>query len=93
MEITSATIISHPLEDYITMGVYGPSMAGKSTFVTKLLENKNGMFVTEPRQIMYCYGIWSDGYENMENHISNITFKKDYHHRKMLKILQMVSTT
>lgn len=76
MEITSPTIVSHPFEDCSTIGVYGPSMSGKSTFVTKILDNKNVMFVTEPRKIMYCYGIWSAGYEKMESHIDNITFRK-----------------
>ena len=76
MEITSPTTVSHPFEDCSTIGLYGPSCSGKSTFVKRVLENKNVMFVTEPHKILYCYGIWTPEYENIETKLSNVTFKK-----------------
>jgi hypothetical protein len=72
MEITSPTVVSHPFMDCSTIGIYGPSGSGKSTFIKRILENRNVMFETEPCKIMYCYGIWSDNYENIEN----VTFTK-----------------
>jgi hypothetical protein len=75
-EVTSPTAVPFPFEPYTAFGIYGPSRCGKSTFIRKLLQNKADMFKTEPKRIMYCYGIWSEDYHDMEKTIDGLSFRK-----------------
>ena len=41
-----------------TLCVVGPSHSGKSTFVLKLLDHRHQAFVTVPKRVIWCYGIY-----------------------------------
>ena len=71
MEVTSHYSLPCPFESGSAIGVYGPSRAGKSTFIKKLIEYKDMMFTREPQKIMYCYAIWSKDFENMDGVLFN----------------------
>jgi hypothetical protein len=49
-----------------TIGVFGPSQVGKTTFVLKLLNNASDMFTKKPVRIFYCYGAWQNAYEKLK---------------------------
>lgn len=36
--------------------ICGPSSSGKTSFLLKLLENYNNLFIPTPQSILYCYG-------------------------------------
>jgi len=58
--------MSIPFNFPSTIGVFGPSQVGKSTFVIKLINNRNQMF-TKPQRILYCFSAWQDGYAELKN--------------------------
>jgi hypothetical protein len=58
--------MSIPFNFPTTMGVFGPSQAGKTTFVLKLLNNVDTMFTKKPERILYCYGAWQNAYKELE---------------------------
>lgn len=50
-----------------TMIIAGPTMSGKSTFITRLLKNKDVMINPPPEKIYFCYSEWQQAYDNLEN--------------------------
>jgi hypothetical protein len=44
----------------------GPTMSGKTTFVSKLLDNASKMFSQPPSKIMYCYISWQPALEKLK---------------------------
>ena len=54
-----------------TIIISGISGAGKSSWVKRLLSHPS-MFKTPPDRIIYCYGLWQDGFNNM----TGIEFRK-----------------
>jgi hypothetical protein len=53
----------------------GPTMAGKTSFVIKLLENASKMFKEVPTKILFCYLAWQPAFENLKK-ISNLTLQE-----------------
>jgi hypothetical protein len=65
-----------PFEPCSSICVSGPTGAGKTRWVYKLLQHLDGMYVKDtPQQIMYCYGVYQDLFDEMEKNIKNITFR------------------
>jgi hypothetical protein len=50
----------------------GPTMAGKTSFVIKLLENASKMFKEVPTKILYCFLVWQPAFERLKK-IDNLT--------------------
>ena len=48
-----------------TIGVFGPSQVGKTTFVLKLIKNASYMFTKDPKRVLYCYSAWQNAYEEL----------------------------
>jgi hypothetical protein len=44
----------------------GPTMAGKTSFVIKLLENASEMFKEAPTKILFCYLVWQPAFERLK---------------------------
>jgi hypothetical protein len=65
MELTLHSEVACPFEAGTSIGIYGPSRAGKSTWIEKLLKYKNVMFTEPPQKILYCYSIWTQRYESL----------------------------
>jgi hypothetical protein len=62
-----------PLKSPTTVGVFGATQAGKSTFIRKMLEQAKDMFTTPPKWILYCYGVKPEAEHEMENEIPGLT--------------------
>lgn len=45
------------------MLVAGPSQAGKSVFVKKLIEGE--VYTPRPKKVIYCYSVWNDAFAGM----------------------------
>ena len=58
--------MSLPFNFPATIGVFGPSKVGKTTFVLKLIGNVDSMFMRKPQRILYCYSAWQSSYEKLE---------------------------
>ncbi len=56
-----------------TIGVFGCTQSGKSTFIQKLLTQSTDMFNTPPKWILYCYGVHDDRYDEMQKAIPILT--------------------
>ena len=67
MEVASFQI--HPPTNIIIAGASG---SGKTSILTKILENKLSIFSTPPAHIMYCYKAWQDTYDTLKasNHVN-----------------------
>ena len=64
-----------PLQSHSSMMCVGPSNSGKSYFIAKLLRYRHLMYPSpSPRTVLYCYGVWSEGYTELEKNIQGITF-------------------
>jgi hypothetical protein len=48
-----------------TIGIFGPSQVGKTTFVMRLIKNAGDMFTKHPQRILYCYSAWQKAYEEL----------------------------
>ena len=67
-------IMSLPLEPCSSMILAGCSGAGKTTFVYRLLRNLPEMYPSDPpKEILYCYGVYQDLFEEMEKNVPNFT--------------------
>ena len=53
--------------------IAGPSQSGKTTFTTKLLQNKT-IFNKNIKKIVYCFGTWQDNFNKMKKEIKGIQF-------------------
>lgn len=57
-----------------TMSVVGSTSTGKTNFTLRLIRNVEGMFNYSPKQVIYCYGKWQDGFEEFETNNKNVIF-------------------
>jgi len=65
----------YPFEGPTTFSLSGSTRSGKTTWLYRLLSHTSEMFPQNPpQQILYCYGVWQDMFEEMERHIKNISF-------------------
>ena len=58
-----------------SLACYGASQTGKTSFVKKLLMNRDEMFEHKIHKILYCYTTYQKAFEEMEK-IDNLEFKK-----------------
>jgi hypothetical protein len=49
--------------------VCGPTMSGKTQFVFELLKNPNKVFSKPPKRIVYCYGEWQTGFQDLASSV------------------------
>ena len=54
--------------------IIGKSRSGKSEFIKKMILKSELMFIPPPFRIIYCYSVWSEGYEELED---KVEFRKD----------------
>ena len=61
-----------------SMIVCGPSKAGKTVWVSRLLEHRKILFSEEVTgKIFWFYGAWQSSYEELKSKIPEICFKDD----------------
>ena len=53
-----------------TCMISGPTSCGKTVWVTRFLANLSEMMVPVPEEVVWCYGEWQPGY----NQLKNVTF-------------------
>jgi hypothetical protein len=76
--------MSIPFQFPATMGVFGPSQVGKTTFVLKLIENTKDMFTKEPKRILYCYSAWQKAYDELKK-IDYVTMHEGVPSRSLME--------
>lgn len=57
-----------------TIGLFGFSGSGKSSYIKKLLENANAVFSLPVDKIIFAYNVWQDMYAQMERNVERIQF-------------------
>ena len=66
-----------PFKAPSTFSITGATGSGKTSWLFKLLRNREEMFGDNPpSNILYCYGVWQELFEQMEEEIPNIVFLK-----------------
>jgi hypothetical protein len=65
--------------------------AGKTTWIFKLLSNKDRMLQPPPHQVLYCYGIWQDLYKTKGSEMKFITFHEGLPDRQTVDALPIGS--
>jgi hypothetical protein len=66
----------YPFPECTSISGSGATCSGKTTWVYRLLQHKDEMFVTPPEKVMCCYGVYQPLFEVMERDISFISFHK-----------------
>lgn len=61
-------------ESPCTCIIAGPTGSGKSTLLYQILKHNKGLFSSEPKKIIYCYGVYQGLYDDMKATISHIQF-------------------
>jgi len=46
--------------------ISGPTGSGKTEIVKKVIAESNSLFSTPPEEIIYCYGAWQRGFQEMK---------------------------
>ena len=41
-------------------------MSGKTTLLTKIIQNRDRMFLENPTKIYYCYSVWQESYDRIK---------------------------
>jgi len=54
--------------------VAGPTKCGKSEWIKRLILEADEIFQPVPARIIYCYSVWTDGYDELED---KVEFRKD----------------
>ncbi len=62
-----------PFKAPTTVGIYGASQSGKSTFTDKLLRQADSMFTKKVHWILLCYGVPSESYFRLQKDIPILT--------------------
>ena len=65
-----------PFKSPFSISISGTTGAGKTTWIYKLLKNKEDMIEPAPKHILYCYGIWQDLYAEMDEKLTYVNFKE-----------------
>ena len=61
-----------PFASPSTMGIFGATLCGKSTWCKKMIEQSDQLFTQPIKKIMYCYGMYQDMFEKMDSSIKNL---------------------
>jgi len=64
-------LCSVPFNAPATIGIFGCTLSGKSTWCKRLLENVNSMFLEPINNVLYCYGMYQNMFEELESNIEN----------------------
>ena len=59
-----------------TMNLSGQTGVGKTSFVRRLLANKDKMFEPVPNEVLYCYSVYQDVFADMEREMPFIRFNQ-----------------
>ena len=73
------------LKSPCTVGVFGCTQAGKSTFIKQLLAEGDHMFTTVPKWILYCYGVKPESETEMKEKIPLIEFHEGLPSKDMIE--------
>lgn len=76
-EVVGTSSCAFPLPPMSSILAVGPSKAGKSSLIHKILMARREMLVDDVKKILYFYGTWSTAYETLERYFGDeITFIK-----------------
>ena len=62
---------SLPFNTPTTIGIFGCTLSGKSTWCKRLLHNANDMFNENVNNILYCYGMYQNMFEELQSNLNN----------------------
>ena len=62
---------SIPFNYPTTMGIFGATLSGKTTWCKKMIEQSKQLFTKPITKILFCYGMYQDALENMKCNINN----------------------
>ena len=73
-ELMVKETVALPFEEGSTAIISGCTKSGKTTWLFRLLRNKEIMFSQPVQKTLYCYGIYQDTFDAMKKEISGIEF-------------------
>ena len=66
--------VALPFESASTTCISGATKSGKTTWLFRLIKNKDIMFSEPVQKILYCYGIYQDIFDDMKSEVPDIVF-------------------
>ena len=64
-EDNSSVRCSIPFASPVTVGLFGPTLCGKSSWCKRLIENSNSMFTQPVEGILYSYGMYQNMFDEL----------------------------
>lgn len=65
------------LNSFTTISISGTTGSGKTTFVSKLIQNMAEIFASvTPRRVLNCYGVYQNEFQVTESRFPFVTFQK-----------------
>lgn len=58
------------LKSPVTAMIAGPTGSGKTMLLFELITRSSMFFVTQPTQIIYCYGVWQEKFSEIEDKVT-----------------------
>ena len=71
------------LKDPLNCILAGNSGSGKTSLTFEILKHSKGIFTTEPKKFIYCYGVYQRLYDDMKATIPHIEFLRDCQLKKI----------
>ena len=74
--LTMYSIANHQFKHPFACLIAGPSQSGKSTLLSRILENNDSLIAPSPTKIVYCYARWSDAFNKLREISPPIEFQE-----------------
>ena len=62
---------SVPFQSPVTLGIFGATLSGKTTWCKKVLEQADALFMKPVNTILYCYGMYQPLFEELSSKLNN----------------------
>ena len=60
-----------PFSTPTTMGIFGATLCGKTTWCKKMIEQSDRLFTIPIKKILFCYGMYQDIFEKLNSSMEN----------------------
>lgn len=76
-----------PFQTPVTLGIFGATLSGKTTWCKKLIEQSSDLFTQPVEKMLYCYGMYQPMFEELTANLNNFVLHSGVPPLDMIKSL------